>query len=285
MNYALRNTIYLGVTLLLMVGSGWALIRFTQIEYLEELEETHEQKQGELDGYESSAENYEAMLHGFMETTYKVENHDKELMADHRVPVVYDYVRTLNQGAAHTEVNFSWSDSVMQDNYGYNQFTVNGSGSYRNLYNFVQRLERSKPLFKIASLQIQTLGELETLNDVRFDIAVQSYYNRVPDGYEPSVLIQRTSGGISHNPFFPLIHSVPPNEDNLIDIDDSRLIALSRRDAYLIDQQGALQTLRANDEVYLGRVQSINFDDSSITFLLNRGGLSDRVTLNIQTQL
>lgn len=283
MSYGLRNTLYLSLTLLLMIAAGWGLIHFTQTQKLEELENTLSQKEAELQAIKSSSENYDEMLTGFLNTTYKVENHKKELMPDNRVPAVYDYLRIINQGVANTEINFTWSDSVTQSNYGINKFTITGSGNYRNLYNFVQRMERSKPLYKINSLQLQTVNEADRLNHVTFSFQVDSYYDREQDVYQSSMNVLRTSMGITHNPFFPLIHSVPPNEDNLLNVDSSRLIALSRRNAYLVDQNGALQTLEVGDRVYLGRLQNIN--DDHVTFLLNRGGIADRVTMEIRTRL
>lgn len=284
MSYALRNTIYLSVTLLLMVASGWAFIHFTQTGTLDELKKDIEEKQVGLETFEASAENYQSMLTSFLIGTYKVENHKKDLMPDNRVPPIYDYVRVINQGTANTEVNFTWSDSVSQSNYGINKFTVSGIGNYRNLFNFIQRLEQSKPLFKITSLQLQSIGELERLNDVSFEFQVDAYYRKEKKERYSSVMdINRTSMGITHNPFFPLIHNVPPNEDNLIDVAESRLIALSSRNAYLIDQQGSLHTLNVGDRVYLGHLQTI--DDKMVTFVLNKGGITDRVTMEIETKI
>lgn len=266
-----------------MIASGWGIIYFTQSQKIEELIISNEEKKKEITELKATSDNYKEILGVYMTTTYQVENYKKELMPDNRVAPVYDYIRTINQGTAATEINFNWKDSVTQNSYGLNSFSVSGSGPYRNLYNFIQRIERSKPLYKITSLQLQSVNSEGRLNEVNFEFSIDSYYNRNKDNYKPTREFNRISKGLTHNPFSPLIYNVPSNADNLLNVEDSRLIALSNNKAYMINQAGSLNVLSIGDPVYLGTVESV--EKSSVTFLLNRGGLSDRVTIDIKTKL
>ncbi|MDR9410662.1 MAG: hypothetical protein RI573_17590, partial [Balneolaceae bacterium] len=81
------------------------------------------------------------------------------------------------------------------------------------------------------------------------------------------------------NPYYPLIRPIPPNEENLPNVEASRLIALTGRTAHIIDQTGVLKRLTIGDRVYLGRLSNINLDAREVIFQLNRGGIADTVTL------
>ena len=85
-----------------------------------------------------------------------------------------------------------------------------------------------------------------------------------------------------HNPFYPIIHQLPPNSKDLPDVEKSRLVGISERNIYLVDQNGKVRTLDIGDKVYLGHLESIDTNDKSATFYLNKGGIFDKVTLKAQ---
>jgi len=82
--------------------------------------------------------------------------------------------------------------------------------------------------------------------------------------------------------FYPLIHGIPPNTDELIDAEKSRLIGITNDKIFLMDQAGRLQELRVGDKVYLGSLSSIDQANESATFLLNKGGIIDKYQMHIE---
>jgi len=60
------------------------------------------------------------------------------------------------------------------------------------------------------------------------------------------------------------------------------LIGMTPSAVYLRDQDGQMVTLRPNDRVYLGRLETIDAQRGRVTFRLNRGGIIDVVTLEVQ---
>lgn len=93
--------------------------------------------------------------------------------------------------------------------------------------------------------------------------------------------IKRVSASRMYNPFYPLIHSIPKNDEGLVDVDQSSLIALSAETAYLIDQTGNLVNLNIGDEVYLGWLKKIDQMKQTAHFTLNRGGVIEKVVLKV----
>lgn len=282
MSYAVRNTLVLLLTLLLLSGAGWGYIYFYQQPVIEELESMMEERESELQGYQNTANEYGGVLAGYMESTYHIENYPVELMPDNSVTRVYDYIRQANEGVALTELNFAYQDSVANEEYGNIRFNMEGQANYRNLMNFIGRLEASRPLTKVTSLQLQSIDELEALQDVSFQMQLTSYYDRDFMEREPDMIINRDVFRLAHNPFRPLIHVMPPNEDDLVEVQESRLIGLTSRRAYLVDQNGNLVTLEPGDRVYLGRLDRINMQAEEASFALNRGGVFERVNLQMQ---
>jgi len=84
-----------------------------------------------------------------------------------------------------------------------------------------------------------------------------------------------------HNAFYPLIHSIPKNNDGLVDVERSKLIALSTDIAYLINQSGNLVNLNISDKVYLGWLREIDQQAQVARFTINRGGIVKKIELQV----
>lgn len=282
MNYGLRNTLILLLTLILMLGGGWLFVHLKYSSTLEELEEEAEQKQQTLDQIAETAELYDMVVYEHSRQNFIREHHPKELFPDPNAGRLYDYLRELNQGISFTELNYVVQDSVVQDDHGYVNITVSGEGFYRNLYNFIHRIEHSRPIIQIRSVQLQNITELERLTRVTFRMDLAAYYNRDDRlDYDATLATAEAPGDIGYNPYFPLIHPVRPNEEGLVEVDNSRLIGMTSRFILIRDQNDAVLRLTVGDPVYLGRLQSINTDTQEAVFRLNRGGLLDVVTMTL----
>ncbi|MCF7802905.1 MAG: hypothetical protein K9N46_07485 [Candidatus Marinimicrobia bacterium] len=91
----------------------------------------------------------------------------------------------------------------------------------------------------------------------------------------------RVASSTGYNPFYPHIHTVPKNQENLVDVSKSSLLGLTAETAYLIDQNNQMRQISRGDEVYLGYFASINQKEQTATFRLNKGGIRERVTLQV----
>lgn len=283
MSYGLRNTLILLFALLIINGSGFAYMHFFQKAEIEELEERQSQLQQDYEQDVQTAETVPTLREQFEEATSIIENFDKTIFSNNNADEIYRYLSLINEGA-NINFNFTFSDSTSSEQYGVISSEINGSGAYGNVIRFINAIEYSEPVQKISNISISPTGEEEGYQNVDFTFNLQSHYdresvfnnnNRTPD-------IAFRSNESSHNPFYPLIRNIPPNEDELPDVEQSRLVGLTSNAVYMTDQNGRMTTLRVNDRVYLGRLEQINMEQGSASFRLNKGGIIEVVTLEVQ---
>lgn len=284
MSYALRNSLILLVVLLLFVGAGWSYIYFVQEPEIEELQQQVDAKTSELREKQQIANQYSTVLEQVENATYYIENFDKTLYTDSNEDRVFDFMNDLNTGNSYTDFTFAFSDSTAQDQFGIMTMNISGEGYYRYLINFIRKMEYSKPLNKINNLDITPINDLENYGRVSYSFTLNSYYDRATEFGSPTMDIESPTYASLHNPFFPLIRDVEPNEENMTDVEQSELIALSSNRAFLLDQTGELQKIGLGESVYLGSLTNINLSEGTATFQLNKGGIIERITLEVNNE-
>lgn len=282
MKYSIRNTIILLLTLAIMVGGGWLYIHNRFDEDIENTRVTLNEKQAELEEVQNLADQFSSAQANYNDVVYTRMNHPKELFPSHSSSDLYNYLQEINEDISFTGLNYSFSDSVLNDDHGVINATIDGEGNYSNLTNFLYRIEYSRPLVQIQSVQLNNISELEKLNRVTFQISLGAFYRRGSwTNYRADLNTSTPLGTIRHNPYYPLIRPIPPNDENLPDVEASRLVALTGGTAHIIDQTGVLKRISIGDRVYLGRLSRINMDNREAIFQLNRGGIMDTVVLTL----
>lgn len=284
MSYAVRNTIILLVALFLIAGSAYAYIQFFQKRELDalqtqyaDLQRDYNQKKNISDAYPEMYEQYQAALD-------VINNYSKSLFEDNNPDDVYDYLNYISNSSSDSQIffDYNFTDSTSHDQYGIMTSGIQGYASYTNFLNFLNKLENSHLLNKVRGLSLSPPAD--ELRDITFSFTLDSYYERI------TIQESEMEGGLSmnsemsmHNPFYPLIlHSLPPNEDNLVNVEQSRMIGLTGTRIFVIDQNGDILSIREGDKVYLGHLQDIDLKAKKATFNLNKGGITEMVTLEIE---
>jgi len=285
MSYALRNTIILLVTLFIIIGGEWAYIQFFQKPELEKLEESLQQKQSDLNSKLSIVSGYEDLVNTYERAVERIESYDKALYESNNPDDVYDYLNKINTGNSFLTYDYLYSDSIIYDQYGAITSDLSGSGSYASLVNFINKLENSKLINKVSNVNISSAGTPENYNEVSFSFTLNSLYERVQvlEDIDTENIIRTNPEVSTYNPFYPLIRDTfEPNDEGLLNVETSRLVGLSGNKVFVIDQNGNLVTLREGDRVYLGTLQSIDITARTATFQLNKGGIIESITLEVQ---
>lgn len=288
MSYAVRNTIILLVTLTLFVGAAFSYIKFFQMSELQDLQTSVTEKQKDFNSKKATSDAFPALNQRYQQALSIIENADKSLFKSPNPDDIYDYLNYISNSSTSSKVffDFVFVDSTAQDQYGIVNAEINGYGSYTNFVNFVNKIENSQLLNKISEITLTPPGSNpEELNDITFTFIIQSYYERIPiqDGLTLTSQLTMDERVSTYNPFYPLIQEIiPPNDDNLINVEQSRLIGLTASRIFLVDQGGNINSLRKGDEVYLGELESIDLKNKSATFNLNKGGITELVTLEIE---
>lgn len=281
MSYGLRNTLILLVVLALCVGAGWSYIYFIQEPEIEQLETQVEETRQELREKQEIANQYPILLNQHEEATEYINNFDKALYASSDEDYVFDFLNKINRGSSYTDFTFSFSDSTAEGQYGTMTVQVTGTGRYHNFMNFIRQIELNKPLNKISDVRVNPINELESYGEVNFNFTINSFYDRAKILDQPDMTITNNLRPSFHNPFYPLVRSVKANEDNQINVEQSTLLAVSSDKIFVLGQDGVMQKLSRGDKVYLGTLNAMNVDQGSATFVLNKGGIIERVTLQV----
>ncbi|MAL16468.1 MAG: hypothetical protein CL670_10175 [Balneola sp.] len=289
MSYAVRNTIILLVTLTLFVGAAFTYVKFFQLSELEDLQTAITEKQKDFNSKKATSDAFPELNQTYQRALVIVDNADKSLFKSPDPDDVYDYLNYISNSSTSSKVyfDFVFMDSTRQDQYGILRADINGYGNYENVVNFINKIENSQLLNKVTGLSLTPPGgsAVEELRDITFGFTLESYYERISiqEGLQRTDQLVLDENVSTYNPFFPLIRTViEPNEDNLVNIEQSRLIGLTGSRIFIVDQGGNVNSLRKGDNVYLGKLESIDLNSKSATFNLNKGGITELVTLEIE---
>ena len=283
MSYGIRNTLIMLVVLVLIYGSGYAYMHFVQKPEIERLELRVSSLEGEYNQDKQTADMVPMLREQYSQSRQFIDNYDKTIFRNDNPDEVFRFLTILNN-MSNLSFNYIFQDSTITDDYGVIRSEISGSGSYRGLMTFINAIESSEPVQKLNNLTISPVGLDGGYQNVNFTFTLNSNYDthNIFDSPERTPGIATRNLSSNHNPFFPLIRSIEPNVNDLPDVDNSRLIGLSSSAVFLLNQNGRMITLRQNDRVYLGRLETINVREGKATFRLNRGGIIDLVTLEVQ---
>jgi Tfp pilus assembly protein PilO len=304
MSYAVRNTLILLATIIVLFAGGWAYIRFFYEDPIIQQKSEIEQKRADLAIYTEKTGQYVSVEEQLRTVRFQYENHTKQFFSSNNVAVMFDYLRTINQGQAQTSLNFTLVDSVLQDQYGIIRVKLTGGGTYDAFYNFMSILEQSKPMTKITELRISAMSDNSGAEFILYEATLGLYFTRATSIVNPALLINFDTPRASHNPFNPLVrfepssgsspepivtdnttqtsvNAPPPNREGLPDIYRSTLVGLVRSGVYLEDQQRQIVYIPIGGRIYLGTLEEISLSRKTATFRINRGGVTETVTLQI----
>ena len=91
------------------------------------------------------------------------------------------------------------------------------------------------------------------------------------------------STGPIYDAFYPLIRNeIEPNIDNLLDVQGAKLLALIPEGAFIADTHGSTYLVWEGEQVYLGYLTKIDYENNTVSFILNKGGIIERVTLELE---
>lgn len=263
-------------------ASGYLFIRFYQQPKIEALQEEIEEKQEDYDQKRSIADQLPELETRYEESTEFIDNYDKTLFRSNNPDAVYRFLSIL-ASTDPIEFDYVFSDSTSTDRYGIVTSQLAGRGPYRAVLNFLTRIENSEPVQKIEELVVSPVSESGEYSFVTFTFRLSSYYDRINffDAANTPGVSERISLA-SHNPFFPIIRNIEPNTDDMINVEESQIVGIGNGIVYLLDQGGVLQTLREGDRVYLGLLETININEGYANFRLNKGGIIESVSLEVE---
>ncbi len=285
MSYGLRNTIILLITLFLILGMGFIYSEFILDRKLNNLKNSITLKRNDLNSKQNINIQFNELNERYKAALEVMGNYDKILFSSNKPDDVYDFLNRVNAAGGY-EINFdyAYSDSSPNIDYGIINSSIAGSGEYRALTDFVNRIEHSQLLNKINNLTISPARQEKELTKVNFSFNLESYYEKtsVFDSLNKDVTIALDSDISTFNPIYPLIQpTIPSNVKGLTDVRASKIIGMTNKKVFLRNQDGRIISLGIGDDVYLGKLISIDSNNKSAVFNLDVGGIEEVITLEV----
>lgn len=290
MDRKVKNTIILVILLLFIVLTGSAFTLFYQKGKISD-------KTGKLEKMRLETYDTDELLDQLASLQVRAAQLDSILaLRKYNIPVnlaqsrFYDFVNRVSFSfSSHSFVNIEYQDAFPDANFRFYVYKVSGTATFNDLFSLVYAIEESKELKKVLTAQFNNFVKVDD-NEVphflvSYTMEVAVYFSD-NDHFASTV---RQENRLKANPlydvFYPLIRNeIPPNRDMLLDVQNAQLLALIPDGAYLADDSGRTYLLWEGDAVYLGYLTKINYNTNEVSFILNIGGLIEKVTLTLEKE-
>jgi hypothetical protein len=286
--YKLRNSIALGILLVMILLVGGYLRAFHLPKKLHGVESEIKKIDEELQNTPNLVNQFNELSATLNDTQKRWESRNKDIPPSDVTSQSYAYFSRLIDMSGELKLNMVYTGQQSKGNYGYNAYVLKGEGPFHNLYRFIWHLENDRRLYKINTLALKGLEIAPTDKEegsilVTFDMTVHAYFSSVSELANSLGEHTIAPNVLTMDPFAPVITSgIPPNKDNLVEIERSDLKAVIPGQAFVLDQANTIQTLHEGDEVYLGYVTKVDPEAGRLECTLNKGGIIEKVDLKIR---
>lgn len=290
MNRKLKNTLaLLGVLLVILIAGGIFVFGIQRSKI-----STEKDKLNDLKAHAYNKDNLAKQYHDLQIKSKSLDSilASREFNIPQNLSSIkfFDFVTDVTSSfSPQTHVDVEFAENGQDKEFSYYQYKLKGSGKYSEIYQLIYAIEQSKELKKLSSINMSNLISTDDDGmpyfDVNFGMMVKVYYSH-NDRFATSKLVEndlRTKN--VYDAFYPLIRTeIPPNVDNLLDVQGAKLLALVPEGAFLADTKGNTYLLWEGEPVYLGYLTKIDYDNKLVHFIINRGGIIDKVDLQLQKE-
>lgn len=287
MNKKLRSTLVLLALLFIILIAGGAYLYFIQGKNLDE-------KRTKLKELQAKALDPQELLAQYQELLTK-SNHLDSILAHREFNIpqnlssikFYNFVNNVTNGFSDkTQVNVEFIEQKPEKEFFYYDYKLSGFGYFNEVYNLIYAIEQSKELKKVKNLSLGNLVQTNTdelpIYLVNFTMSVQVYFSS-DSRFAPAAFVENNlAAPVLYDAFYPLIRNeIPPNVDNLLDVQGATLLALIPEGAFIADSKGNTYLVWEGEQVYLGYLTKIDYQNSRVSFILNKGGIIEKLDLEL----
>lgn len=287
MNKKLRSTLVLLALLLIILISGGAYLYFVQGKDLDTKHEKLKELQAKaLDPQELLAR-YQTLLVKSNELDSILANREFNIPQNLSSIKFYNFVNNITNGYSDkAQINIEYLEQKQEKEFFYHEYKLSGFGYFNEVYNLIFAIEQSKELKKVSNIN---LGNLVNTKEneapvylVSFTINARTYFS-TDNRFAPATFVENNLGAPTlYDAFYPLIRNeIPPNIDELLDVQGATLLALIPEGAFIADSKGNTYLIWEGEQVYLGYLTKIDYQNSRVSFILNKGGIIEKVDLEL----
>lgn len=287
MNKKLRSTLVLLALLFLILIAGGAYLYFVQNKDLDE-------KKAKLQELQAKALDPQELLARYQDLLVQSNRLDSILAnREFNIPQnlssikFYNFVNNVTNGFSDkAQVNIEFLEQKQEKEFFYHEYKLTGFGYFNEVYNLIFAIENSKELKKVTSVSLGNL--VQTKEDeipiylVNFTLNARTYFS-TDNRFAPATFAENNLGGPTlYDAFYPLIRNeIPPNIDELLDVQGATLLALIPEGAFIADSKGNTFLIWEGEQVYLGYLTKIDYQNSRVSFILNKGGIIEKMDLEL----
>ena len=190
------------------------------------------------------------------------------------------------------------SSQTQQQDFSTYRFNVTGTAFYKDFYHLVWHLENNREFYRIYDLKVSHTNVFKKnratdvdrrLDMVAFSFGLDAYYAGIDgisapqDSLRPIPLALLQAHSPPDRSYTPLVRTdLPPNADQLLDVENSKLISIIGNQAIFEDQYGR-HVMLEGDRVYLGSIVLIDPINSFVRVTLNKGDRTETLNLRLGT--
>jgi hypothetical protein len=289
MSFKIRNTVFLGAFLLLVVAGGLVYLKLIQPKALKTTEaaiKKAETEIGGLGGVHELVRQKEMMLR---EVRRKYESRSKVIPVNEISSQSYQYINQGLDQAGFLKFNMRFVETKSIGQYGYNTYVIEeGEGDFATLYKFLFFLENGSHLYKISNVMIDQKEAIdpkgeETRMWLSFNFNLFAYFTTVKELETSTAATSAVAMLAPFDPFNPIILSQIPTTapEDEIDPEKVEIKAVVPGKAFVLYEHDLL-VLVEGDRVWRGLVTKINPSEGKVTFMINEGGVARKIEKTIK---
>ena len=287
MNKKLRSTLVLLAFLFIILIAGGSYLYFVQSKDLNEKRDKLKELQAKaLDPQELFAQ-YQSLLVESNRLDSILANREFNIPQNLSSIKFYNFVNNITNGFSDkAQVNIEFLEQKQEKEFFYHEYKLTGFGYFNEVYNLIFAIEHSKELKKVTNISLGNLvqtkeGEIP-LYLVSFTLNAKAYFS-TDNRFAPATFVENSLGAPTlYDAFYPLIRNeIPPNIDELLDVQGATLLALIPEGAFIADSKGNTYLIWEGEQVYLGYLTKIDYENSRVSFILNKGGIIEKMDLEL----
>ena len=285
MSYAVRNSIILAVLILIVNGIGWfGIVTPARKQIKKQTAEIVKLDQKIASDISLPTDIINARK-AYDDLQKRWVDRTKILPRDENTRVSYSFINGIVQRSS-KPFPFDFDFEGQKDTMGLSvrKYALRADVPYADLSNFIRNLEEDKRLMVITELQLDAkpIPEGERVKDNLVTVNAKLVAYSATNGSDNIPIADSKPSKTRWDPFKALVtDKLPRNEEQLLEVDRSRLVAISNGIAYLQDQGSMLISLQEGDAVYLGFVTRIDPQKAQVEFTLNYGGFIRKRVLDL----
>lgn len=297
MTYAIRNSIILGILLLLVFFSFLIANATSQKEY-NKTRKNYEDKLKVLDEIKATnpyIKNEEQIIDS-LETMKKIAfETSKHIPADDNPTLTYQYLLNIcHNHCPGLSFDFELVNAGDEDSVYFNIYSISGEGKLSDIYSFINQIENQYYLIIVDAFNLTEFvdqdkreGKAKKISKVSFSMDLKVYFS-AETGTKPDEIPTKKIeySNIKYNPFISRIYQPfkDDKEEKFINIYEAKIVGLTKTKVFIQGPEGHIVTLLPGGKVAYGFLDHIDWEDQSVVFKMNEIGVVTEKILYVEEE-